>query len=483
MNKRPLSRISLTFLAVCVVPIVSVLAVTEATQRAAPVPFINQPLVPSSISPGSGDFTLTVNGTGFARRSIVQWNGHNRPTTFVSTQRLTAIIIASDIATAKTASITVATCAPGGGTSNVVYFPVTNATASISFSDTRIATGTEPTGCTSGDFNKDGKIDFACCDLVTYTVNVSLGNGDGTFQPYVTYPTGVRPFIIGTADFNEDGHIDLVTNGRGVVSILPGNGDGTFGPHRDFGAIPVEAGGLSTADFNGDGHVDVVIANYIDPSVSVFLGNGDGTLQPAVAYRAPHYARGIVVGDYDRDGNLDLAVMGQKGFYAPGGVVVILRGQGDGSFQFIGGYELGYITGIATADFNGDGILDLACALWRRNRIAILIGNGDSTFQSAVYYRTEREPEGLLVGDLNGDGYLDLATRSYDTGALLTLLGDGDGSFQPYTIHQVNSSLGWFLADLNQDGRLDIATGYDILLQNATGNSLRAINTDNWRTE
>ena len=276
MNKRSFSRFSFTFLTICLVSVQSVVASTDSGQRTAAVPLINQPLVPDTVAPGSGDFSLTINGTGFAPRSVVKWNGHRRPTSFVSSQRLTAVFSASDIATAKTASTTVVTSGAGGGTSNVVYFPVTNATASVSFSDTLITTGIEPTGCTSGDFNQDGKVDFACCDLVTYTVNVSLGNGDGTFRPYVTYPTGARPSTIATADFNEDGHVDLVTNGRGVVCILLGNGDGTFGPHRDFGVIPVEGGGLSTADLNGDGHMDVVIANNADSSVSVFLGNGDG---------------------------------------------------------------------------------------------------------------------------------------------------------------------------------------------------------------
>ncbi|HEU0210137.1 MAG TPA: VCBS repeat-containing protein [Candidatus Udaeobacter sp.] len=456
INNHLLFRFFLALLLLCLVSIQSAIALTDSKQTVVPVPLINQPLVPDAIAPGGGDFTLTVNGTGFARRSVVQWNGHNRATTFVSRQRLTAIIRASDVATANTGSITVVT---SGGTSNVVYFPVTNATTSVSFSDTPITTAIEPTGCISGDFNEDGKIDFACSDYTSYTVNVLLGNGDGTFQPYVTYPTGTAPITIAPADFNEDGHVDLVTNGRGVVCILLGNGDGTFGPHRDFGAIPLDEGELKTADLNGDGHMDVVIGNYAYPSVSVFLGNGDGTLQSAVSYRAPHAAL-LVVGDYDQDGNLDLAVVGQS-------AVGILRGRGDGSFRQIGDYELGYLTGIATADFNGDGILDLACSDWNEDRIAILIGSGDGTFQSPVYYQTDRQPRGLLVGDLNGDGYLDLATSTY--GTLSTLLGNRNGAFQPYNVHQVNASGGKIIADLNQDGRLDIATGYGILLQNATG--------------
>ncbi|HEU0210135.1 MAG TPA: VCBS repeat-containing protein [Candidatus Udaeobacter sp.] len=469
MNKHFFSSFSFGFLIICFVSIGSVVASTEARYRTAPVPFINQPLVPDAIAPGSGDFTLTINGTGFLQRSVVKWNGQKRATHFISDHKLTAIIRASDIATANTASITVATCAPGGGTSNVVYFPVTNATTSVSFTESLFPTGIESYAVVSGDFNEDGKVDLVMGDQDSHDkVSVLLGNGDGTFQPYVTYLAADGPFAVATGDFNEDGHLDLAIRCTDVVSILLGKGDGTFAPAANFGRIPRFAVYLKTADLNGDGHMDLVVANGSDSSrsVSVFLGNGDGTLQFPTYSSGPYNAVDVAVGDYDGDGNLDLAVLGTW--------LAILHGRGDGSFDDISDYTLrGGGDQLITADFNGDFNLDLAIPD-ANGAVHVLLGNGDGTFQASTDYATDLSPYLLAVGDLNGDGYLDLVTNSSNS-AVSTLLGNGDGTFQPYQSQEILSGSGSIaIADFNRDGRLDIATPRgggtcSILLQNSTG--------------
>src|SRR5436309_167461 len=106
-----------------------------------PVPLINQPLVPDAIAPGGAGFTLTVNGTGFVSGSVLNWNGSARATTFVNGSQVTAGILASDIATASTASVTVVNPSPGGGTSNVVLFPITLPSFSVTLSRSDYATG------------------------------------------------------------------------------------------------------------------------------------------------------------------------------------------------------------------------------------------------------------------------------------------------------------------------------------------------------
>src|SRR5205823_211361 len=144
--------------------------VAMATAQTNPVPLISQPLVPDAIAPGSAGFTLTVNGTGFVSGSVVNWNGSARATTFVNSSQLTASILASDIATASTASVTVVNPSPGGGTSNIVFFPITTSTSSVSFTTSDYATGLAPSVVTVGDFNGDSKLDLAVSNASDSTV-------------------------------------------------------------------------------------------------------------------------------------------------------------------------------------------------------------------------------------------------------------------------------------------------------------------------
>ena len=167
------------------------------------------------------------------------------------------------------------------------------------------ATGLFPNSVAVGDFNGDGKPDLALANG-SGTVSVLLGNGDGTFQPHVEYPAGPGAFSVAVGDFSGDGKLDLAVannngNQSGTVSVLLGNGDGTFQPHVDY---PVGVGPYSVAvgDFNRDGKLDLVVANY--PSiftVSVLLGNGDGTFQPQVTYPVGRQPISVAVADLSGD--------------------------------------------------------------------------------------------------------------------------------------------------------------------------------------
>src|SRR5206468_3474447 len=192
----------------------SVTGMSAMTGTANPVPLINQPLVPDAIAPGGAGFTLTVNGTGFVPGSVVNWNGSARTTTFVSNSQLTVSILVSDIAIASTASVTVVNPSPGGGTSNVEFFPITLASSSIllSTSDYATAAGSQDVGV--GDFNGDGKLDLAVTDNSASAVSILLGNGDGTFQGHVDYATGGGPGWVVIGDFNRDGKLDLAVNSQ-----------------------------------------------------------------------------------------------------------------------------------------------------------------------------------------------------------------------------------------------------------------------------
>lgn len=124
----------------------------------------------------------------------------------------------------------------------------------------------------TGDFNQDGKQDLAVVDLADSTVSILLGNGDGTFQPLVSYAVGTVPDAVAVADFNGDGIPDLaVSNLFGnTVTILLGNGDGTVQPDGEY-LVGLEPSGLATANLNGDGGADVAVANYSSNTVSVLL--------------------------------------------------------------------------------------------------------------------------------------------------------------------------------------------------------------------
>lgn len=208
----------------------------DVTSTRKPVPLINQPLVPGAKAPGSAGFPLTVNGTGFVPGATVKWNGSARATTFVSKSKITAAILASDVATPKTAQVTVVNPGPGGGTSNVVFFEVTLATSAAAFGTSSLGPFFSPQGVATGDFNRDGKLDLVVEDGA-HTVSVLLGKGDGTFRAPVNYTVVNSTSTVAVGDFNGDGKLDLAVGVLGGIPILLGNGDGTFQTAVDYSVL------------------------------------------------------------------------------------------------------------------------------------------------------------------------------------------------------------------------------------------------------
>src|SRR5208283_4452554 len=227
--------------------------------------------------------------------------------------------------------------------------------------------GSSPWSVAVADVNRDGKPDLIVANYSSSTVGVLLGNGDGTFQPAATYGSGGNgPWSVAVADVNGDGNPDLLVVNvfDNTVGVLLGNGDGTF-----QAAVTYSSGGgfrapsIAVADLNGDGKPDLAVANDCggcDGSVAVLLGNGDGTFRPGVLYGSGgDLTWGVAIADVNGDGKPDLIVLNTFNYYTAN--ISVLLGNGDGTFQPALTYGSGamWVYSIVVADVNGDGEPDL----------------------------------------------------------------------------------------------------------------------------
>jgi uncharacterized protein (TIGR03437 family) len=344
------------------------------------------------------------------------------------------------------------------------------------------STGAEPNFVAVGDFNGDGKADLVTANPQGNDVSVLLGKGDGTFGNAASFNVGGSPVSAAVGDFNGDGKPDLAVSsanqfgyaGGGSVSLLLGNGDGTFQQAVSLGA-GASYGPIAVGDFNGDGKADLATPK------GVLIGNGDGTFQPAINYAAGVVLGSIAVGDFNGDGKADLAVGNANN-------VTVLLGNGDGTFQTAVTYGLPAFAdafSIAVGDFNGDGKADLVTANGPLGNLSVLLGNGDGTFRAAAIYDVDNGngnvPYAVAVSDFNGDGKADLATaNSYNAGVFI---GNGDGTFRtPATYGTGAGSIA--VGDFNGDGRADLVVGnpgsneVSILLAIPAAPNLSVVTTD-----
>jgi uncharacterized repeat protein (TIGR01451 family) len=292
--------------------------------------------------------------------------------------------------------------------------------------------------------------------VVQVTVGASLASG---MRAAGTFPTGAGPWSMASGDFNGDGKTDLVTANTtaGTVSVLLGNGDGTFQTNVDY-TVGAAAYAVAVGDFNNDGKADLAVG-YCAVSdscssqgfVVILLGNGDGTFRTGASYAA-NSVSSLVVGDVNGDGKADVVVGGNTSG------VILLLGNGDGTFTSTNpiGYDSAFV---ALGDFNGDGKVDVALTSY--GPIYVALGNGDGTFGSPIYWDSTGGAGGLAVGDLNGDGKLDIV-ESDEGSNIMVCLGKGDGSMESCASYPVGTApYGIVVTDVNGDGKLDVvATDY-----------------------
>ena len=253
----------------------------------------------------------------------------------------------------------------------------------------------------------------------------ATGNFTGTF-PRTDFNVGHSPSAVVVGDFNGDGNLDLaVTNeGDNTVSILLGNGDGTFQTQKTF-ATGLGPDAIVAADFNGDGKLDLAVANLTDNTISIFLGNGDGTFTVSSTVTGMSNPVAMITGDFRNSGKTDLAVLDQAD-----GLVSALLGNGDGTFANRIDTPVGRgPTALVTGDFNGDGQADLAVTNGGSNSVSVLLGNGDGTFSKQITFGTGSDPSAVVAADFNGDGRLDLAVTNKIDNTFSIFLGNGNGTF------------------------------------------------------
>jgi hypothetical protein len=313
----------------------------------------------------------------------------------------------------------------------------------------------------TADFNGDGIPDLV---ILGGGISVLLGNGDGTFTAAPS-PSAFLPGAIAVGDFNGDGIPDLAVApalDEGNSEVLLGNGDGTFtitNGSFGIGNGTVTSNAIAAADFNGDGKLDLVetCSGNEAPCNNLLLilsGNGDGTFTQFCETPLPFAgSQSIAVGDFNGDGQPDVAVINS----GANGVNVFLNGEGCLSVvNTIPATGLGP-SSIAAADFNGDGKLDLAVANSGNNNVTILLGNGDGTFTAAASPATGMAPNSLAVGDFNGDGVPDLAVANAGSSNVTILLGNGDGTFAATAGPAADTgSRSVSAADFNGDGKEDL---------------------------
>ncbi|WP_263351093.1 FG-GAP-like repeat-containing protein [Acidicapsa acidisoli] len=328
-------------------------------------------------------------------------------------------------------------------------------------------TDESPASIAVGDFNNDGLLDMAVANETGNTVTILLGAGNGTFAQAPNSPVtvGSDPAFVVMGDFNGDGIEDLAVTevGDGTVTILLGHGDGTF---QQATGSPVATGNdpLSAAvgDFNGDGNLDLTVANHEDGTATILLGNGNGTFRQAVnsPVNVGISPKSVIIADFNGDGIPDLAVANDY----PANTVAILLGNGNGTFTESPDSPIPVgqsPESIAVGDFNGDGFADLATVNDVDATVTILLGSGNGPFTQAASspVKVGYGPESIVVGDFNGDGIPDLATANSDDSTSTILLGNGNGTFvrEPDSPEIGGNASAVAVGDFNGDGLADLA--------------------------
>ncbi|CAF4135376.1 unnamed protein product [Adineta steineri] len=326
--------------------------------------------------------------------------------------------------------------------------------------------GSNPTSIAVVDFNNDKQLDIVVANYGTDNIGIFLGYGNGTFSTQITYSTGdnSQPQAVTIGDFNNDKQLDIVVanNGTNNIGIFLGYGNGTFSSQTIYSTgNDSRPRDVAAGDFNNDGQLDIAVANYYGFNIGIFLGYGNGSFFNQQTYPTGNHSnpRSVALGDFNNDSRLDIAVANYDGSN-----MGVFLGYGNGTFADQITYSVPAGTGpydIAIGDVNNDDHQDIIITIYAIQSILIFLGGGDGVFLQGNTYSTGSgsEPLSTAVGDLNNDNQLDIIVSNCGTNNVIVFIGEGDGTFPVQRTYSTgnNSCPTWTaLGDINNDSIIDI---------------------------
>jgi glucose/arabinose dehydrogenase len=332
-----------------------------------------------------------------------------------------------------------------------------------------VCAGTHETAL--GHLNGDGALDVVVACWGGSVISVLIGNGNGTFAPAVNYGSGAAPHSVVLGNFDGDGFLDaaIANHGSNNVGVFRGVGNGTFQAVVTY-AVGTAPHSIRAGDLNGDGRLDLVTANDGSANVSVLRGVGNGTFQAATHYATGSVPKGVAVADVTGGGRLDVLTANTAGSYPtccqPGGdTMSVLVGNGDGTLGGPSSFTVGQTPfSVATGDLDGDGDLDVATANWHSNDVTVLENltvDGPDTTPPTVTARTPTPgATGVALGVSPTVTFSEAMNPATLTASTFTLTKQGAGSPAVATVSYTGAT-----ATLDPSANLDPSSTYTALVK------------------
>ncbi|MES2763033.1 MAG: FG-GAP-like repeat-containing protein [Bacteroidota bacterium] len=314
-----------------------------------------------------------------------------------------------------------------------------------------------PNGIEVSDVNLDGNMDVMTSSSTSKNFSLLLGTGTGSFGVTSNFTTSQLPRFITCADFDHDNIPDVIVGSFNCeISYFKGNGTGVFSqPNIYFLNFQTKNGLGLNYDMNNDGNLDLFLidnTNSTANNITILMGNGLGNFAHATNYKSsPSTQYSSLLNDFNNDNVLDIAVVSSNGFS-------VLKGHNDGSFENESIISSSSLYGVTSADFNGDGNIDIASTSPSSNTVSIFFGQGNLTFSAPINFISGTSQECIKSGDLNGDNKIDIVTSSSSNGNISIFLGDGLGGFSAAGTYSMFPNPNYvIIKDFNNDGINDLA--------------------------